>query len=86
MMMYDIHMHLDSFNIITNDGSEYIGATLILIHNKNKIVCVYRIHSYSISTFLHNLQTTIQQSLEHCPVIIMRDFNVDILKDNNQQK
>ncbi len=24
MMMYDIHMHLDSFNIITNDGSKYI--------------------------------------------------------------
>ncbi len=24
MMMYDIHMHLDSFNTITNDGSECI--------------------------------------------------------------
>jgi hypothetical protein len=27
MMMYDIHMHLDSFNTITNDGSKYIVAT-----------------------------------------------------------
>jgi len=27
MMMYDIHMHLDSFNTITNDGLEYIVAT-----------------------------------------------------------
>jgi hypothetical protein len=28
----------------------------------------------------------IQQSPEHCPIIIMRDFNVGILKDNNQKK
>jgi hypothetical protein len=25
--MYDIHMHLDSFNTITNDGSKYIATT-----------------------------------------------------------
>jgi hypothetical protein len=31
-MMYDIHMHLDSLNMITNDGLEYIGTFLILIH------------------------------------------------------
>jgi hypothetical protein len=24
MMIYDIHMHLDPFNTITNDGSKYI--------------------------------------------------------------
>jgi hypothetical protein len=27
MMMYDIHMHLNSFNIIISDGSEYITTT-----------------------------------------------------------
>jgi hypothetical protein len=27
MMMYDIHMHLDSFNMIINDGSKYIVTT-----------------------------------------------------------
>jgi hypothetical protein len=27
MMMHDIHMHLDSFNTITNDGSKYIVMT-----------------------------------------------------------
>jgi exonuclease III len=47
---------------------------------------VYKIHSCSIFTFLNNLQTIIQQSLEHYPIIIMGDFNVDILKDNNQTK
>jgi len=25
--MYDIHMHLDSFNTITNDGSKCIATT-----------------------------------------------------------
>ncbi len=34
----------------------------------------------------NNLQSIIQQFLEHCPIIIMVDFNVDIPKDNNQVK
>jgi hypothetical protein len=77
-------MHLYSFNLIINDVSEYIGATFSTNTQKNKIACVYRTHSCSVSTFLNNLQTIIQQSLEHCPIIIMGNFNVDILKDNNQ--
>jgi exonuclease III len=88
MIMYDIHLCLDSFNTITSDGSEYIGVTFSTNINTFSIyiVCVYRVHSCSISTFLNNFQNIIQQSLEHCPIIIMGDFNVDILKDNNQPK
>jgi hypothetical protein len=26
-MMYDIHIHLDFFNITTNDGSKYLVTT-----------------------------------------------------------
>jgi hypothetical protein len=67
--MYDIHMHLNSFNTITSGGLEYIVATF----NTNTwktiyIVCVYNVHSCSISTFLNNLQTIIH---EHCSIIIM---------------
>ncbi len=47
---------------------------------------MYKTHLCLISTFLNNLQTIIQESCEHCPIIIMGDFNVDILKDNNQSK
>jgi hypothetical protein len=47
---------------------------------------MYKTHSCSNSTFLNNRQIIIQQSLEHCPIIIMGDLNVDILKDNNQAK
>jgi 2-hydroxy-3-keto-5-methylthiopentenyl-1-phosphate phosphatase len=84
--MYDIHMHLDSFNTITNDGSKYITTTFNTNTWKNLIICVYSTHSCLIFRFLNNLQTIIQQFPEHCLIIIMEDFNVNILKDNNQPK
>jgi endonuclease/exonuclease/phosphatase family metal-dependent hydrolase len=85
--MYDMHMHLVSFNTIINDGLEYIATTFNINTQKTlHILCVHKAHSCSISTFLNNLQTVIQQSPKHCPIIIMRDFNVDILKDNNRVK
>ncbi len=87
MMMYDIHMHLDSFNTMTNDGSKYIAIILNINTQKEiYIVCVYKVHSCSIFTFLNNFQTIIQQSPKHCPIIIIGDFNVNILKNNNQTK
>ncbi len=45
-----------------------------------------RAHSYSIFTFLNKFQITIQHSFKHCPMITMRNFNVDILKDINHEK
>jgi len=83
--MFDIHMHLDSFNTITNDGSKYIVITFNINTWKTiHIVCVYKTYPCSIFTTLKNLQIIIQQSPKHCPIIIVGDFNVDILKDNNQ--
>jgi len=35
MMIYDIHMHLNSFNTITNDGSKYI-LTIFNINTQKK--------------------------------------------------
>jgi hypothetical protein len=87
MMMYDIHMHLIFFDTIINDGSKYITTNFNTnTQKKISIVCVCRVHSCSIFTFLHNFQTIIQQSSEHCPIIITGDFYVDILKYNNQPK
>jgi hypothetical protein len=72
MMMYDIHMHLDSFNTIVSDGLKYMATTFnINTRKKIHIVYVYKVHSCSIFTFLNNCQTIIQQFLEHCPIIIM---------------
>ncbi len=46
MTKYDIHMHLDSFNTITNDGLEYIVATFnINIRKKYTLyVCIKFTH------------------------------------------
>jgi endonuclease/exonuclease/phosphatase family metal-dependent hydrolase len=80
-------MHLDSFNIIISDGLEYIAINLNINTQKSiHVVCAYKIHLCLVSTFLNNFQTIIQHSFEHCPIINMGDFNVDILKDNNQAK
>ncbi len=82
--MYDIHMHINYFNTITNDGLEYIAITLnINIGKIIHIICVYKALSCSFFTFLNKLEIIIQHYFEHCPIIIMGDFNVDILKDNN---
>jgi hypothetical protein len=40
MMMYDIHMHLDSFNIITSNGSKCIRATFNINTQKKYILYV----------------------------------------------
>jgi hypothetical protein len=41
MMMYDIHMHLHSFNTITSDGSKYITTFNINTQKKNILyVCI----------------------------------------------
>ncbi len=69
MMMYDIHMHLHSFNTITNDGSKYVTTTFNINTPKIiHIVCVYTFHSCSISTFLHkisNYNLTLFQTLSN---------------------
>ncbi len=44
MMMYDIHMHLNSFNTIINDGLKYIITFNTNAPKAIHIVCVYRAH------------------------------------------
>jgi hypothetical protein len=51
MMMYDLHMHLDSFNTITNDGSKYITTFNINTLKKHILyVCIELNHVQ----FLHS--------------------------------
>ncbi len=77
-------MYLNYFNTIINDVSKYLATTFNI--NTNMCVCVSRAHSCLISAFLNKLQIIIQHSLEHCLIIIMGDFHVNILKDNNHGK
>jgi hypothetical protein len=50
--MYDIHMHLDSFNTITNDGLKCIATTFNINTWKaiHIVVCIEFIHVQ----FLHS--------------------------------
>ncbi len=85
--MYDIHMHLDSFDTTISDGLKYIATTFNtstwkLIY----IVCVYKFYSCLIFIFLKNLQTIIKNYLKHCLIVILGDFIDNIPKDNNNVK
>jgi hypothetical protein len=45
MMMYDIHMHLNSFNIMINDDSKYIMTTFIITKKQYiNYLCIEFIH------------------------------------------
>ena len=77
-------MHLNDFLIKITNGSDYIATTF----NKNTIealyiICIYKAHSCSLPTFLNPLETLIQTSPEQYPTIILGDFNVDVLENNN---
>lgn len=50
------------------------------------IVHVYRPHSCSIFKNLNNFQVIIKHFPKHYPIIILVDFNIDILKNNNDAK
>ncbi len=71
----------------TTDGLEYI---VIIFHiNTQKVIhitFVYRAHSYLVFIFFNNLQIVIQHSFEHCPIIILGDFNVDTEKKKKKKK
>jgi hypothetical protein len=44
-------------------------------------------NSFMFNFYIHkHLQTIIQQSLKHCPIIIMKDFNVNIPQRINKNK
>ncbi len=47
---------------------------------------MHKTHLCLVSMFLNNLQTIIQHFLKHCLIIILGDFNVDILESNDHKK
>ncbi len=83
--MYNAQMLLHSYYTTCN-GLEYISTTFnIRIRRAIHIICVYRSHSSFISMFLNTLQMLIQKSPNDCPLIILGNFNIDILDDNNHE-
>jgi len=54
------------------------------------ILCVYKNHFSLISMFFNTLEALIQKSPIDCPLIVLGDFNINILDDsshkNNKQQ
>jgi hypothetical protein len=88
LMMYDIHMHLDSLSVVTNNSSKYIAiifnsSTRKAIH----IVCVYKVHSFSIFTMFKKFwkyNWTIIRTLPNHYIKIFLMLNT--LENNNHAK
>ncbi len=79
-------MLLHSYYTTTCNGSKYILVTFnIRTQRAIHIICVYRSHSSLISMFFNTLETLIQKIPNDCPLIVLRDFNIDILDDSNHE-
>jgi hypothetical protein len=63
MIIYDIYMHLDSFNTTINDG---LNTTTFNTNTQKVTHIIYvRVITIRFFTFLNNLQIIIQHSLGH---------------------
>ena len=83
-MLYDGCMVLHSFEIHIIDGSKYIATIFnTKIQKIIYIIYVYKAHTCLINAFLKILQTLIQKSHIYCLIIVLGDFYIYILGDNN---
>ncbi len=77
-------MLLHSYNTTMCNGFEYITYTFnTKIQTTINIICVYKNCSYLISMFLNTLETFIQKSSNDCPLLVLENFDISILDDNN---
>jgi len=69
------------------NGFEYIVDTCnIKIQTTIHRICVYKSHSCLISMSINTIETLIQKSSNDCPLIVLENFNINILDDNNHLK
>ncbi len=79
--MYDRSIVLDSCEFVTMCRSKFIVASF----NTNTrravhIIVVYKPPSLSLTFFLSTLQELISKSPTICSIVVLGDFNVDVLK------
>ncbi len=76
-----------SYNTTMCNGFEYIVDTFnIKIQTTIHRICVYKSHSCLISMSINTIETLIQKSSNDCPLIVLENFNINILDDNNHLK
>jgi hypothetical protein len=53
--------------------------------NNSYHMCVHKSHSHFISIFLSTLKALVQKFANDCPLITLRNFNINILNDTNNK-
>jgi len=82
-----IHTHLDYFNTTTSYGSKFILQTLILVYKKKTYcICLWNSFMFNVSIFYQISKHNSTFAPKKCPIIILWDFNVDIIEDENHAK
>ncbi len=86
MLLYDRSIVLDSCEFVTMYGLEFIATsfntnTRQIVH----IIAIYKSPSLSLTNVLSTLQDLISKSPIICPIVVLGDFNVDVLKRKLQK-
>jgi hypothetical protein len=80
MVLYDDNVSLTKNTIITNFNAEFI--TTFFNDNTWKalyIIAIYKPPKMQVSHFNYILENNIQKMLSHCSIVIIGDFNINIL-------
>jgi exonuclease III len=81
LLLYDNYMVLHSYETKIHNGSEYITSTFnVSTRRAIHVISVYKSHSTSLIEFLNILDNLISKAPQFCPLIIVGDFNVDMLQ------
>ena len=79
-------MKIDTFSIAIDDLLEIITIELILPNSKNKIIsCVYRTPGSDVDKFTSKIEEFLQQIKLSKHYYLCGDFNIDILKMENNK-
>jgi hypothetical protein len=86
MLLYDKSIVLDSCEFVTMYRSKFIAASF----NTNicrvvHIIAVYKPPFISLIILLSTFQELISKSPTICPIVVLRDFNVDVFKKQTLQ-
>ncbi len=81
MLLYDRNIVLDSCEFVIMSGLEFKVASFnTSIHWTIHIIAVYKPPYLSLTIFLSTFQELISKSPTICPIVVLGDFNVDVLK------
>jgi hypothetical protein len=80
MLLYDRSIVLDSCEFVIMSGLEFIVASFhTSIHQTIHVIAIYKPPSLSLTKKISTFQELISKSPTICPIVVLGDFNVDVL-------